>query len=198
MDASSRISTRSTWSASIRTTRPPRGLAAKAQQTVDNAQMRYFIVHLHRLLDPEAIRRRAGALTGRLSHAVAARDDQVRLGSRRRSGWPRRNICAWSGTPRASPSSRRISTSRSPMSADHPGVLARPAFPDAVRQAARAARQGADLAPPRRRDQRHRRRAARHRDHPRLGTHGADFAKKGGVSGFKALVRALREGTTWP
>jgi uncharacterized protein DUF4170 len=25
----------------------------KAQQTVDNAQMRYFIVHLHRLLDPE-------------------------------------------------------------------------------------------------------------------------------------------------
>ncbi len=27
---------------------------AKAQQTVDNAQMRYFIVHLHRLLDPQA------------------------------------------------------------------------------------------------------------------------------------------------
>lgn len=25
---------------------------AKSQQTVDNAQMRYFIVHLHRLLDP--------------------------------------------------------------------------------------------------------------------------------------------------
>jgi len=25
---------------------------AKAQQTVDNANMRYFIVHLHRLLDP--------------------------------------------------------------------------------------------------------------------------------------------------
>ncbi|MBZ8133466.1 DUF4170 domain-containing protein [Afifella sp. IM 167] len=25
----------------------------KAQMTVDNAQMRYFIVHLHRLLDPE-------------------------------------------------------------------------------------------------------------------------------------------------
>ena len=25
---------------------------AKAQQTVDNAQKRYFIVHLHRLLDP--------------------------------------------------------------------------------------------------------------------------------------------------
>jgi hypothetical protein len=26
---------------------------AKAQQTVDNAQTRYFIVHMHRLLDPE-------------------------------------------------------------------------------------------------------------------------------------------------
>jgi hypothetical protein len=29
----------------------------KAQQTVDNAQMRYFIVHLHRLLDPDATAR---------------------------------------------------------------------------------------------------------------------------------------------
>ena len=27
---------------------------ARAQQTVDNAQMRFFIVHLHRLLDPDA------------------------------------------------------------------------------------------------------------------------------------------------
>ncbi len=26
---------------------------SKAQQTVDNAHMRYFIVHLHRLLDPD-------------------------------------------------------------------------------------------------------------------------------------------------
>jgi hypothetical protein len=26
---------------------------AKAQQTVDEAQTRYFIVHLHRLLDPD-------------------------------------------------------------------------------------------------------------------------------------------------
>jgi hypothetical protein len=25
---------------------------AKAQQTVDNAHIRYFVVHLHRLLDP--------------------------------------------------------------------------------------------------------------------------------------------------
>jgi hypothetical protein len=27
---------------------------AKAQATVDNALMRYFIIHAHRLLDPEA------------------------------------------------------------------------------------------------------------------------------------------------
>ena len=27
---------------------------AKAQGSVDNARMRYFIVHLHRLLDPQA------------------------------------------------------------------------------------------------------------------------------------------------
>lgn len=27
---------------------------AVAQRTVDNAQMRYFIVHMHRLLDPNA------------------------------------------------------------------------------------------------------------------------------------------------
>jgi hypothetical protein len=30
---------------------------AKAQQTVDNAHMRYFIVHLHRLLDPDPTHR---------------------------------------------------------------------------------------------------------------------------------------------
>jgi hypothetical protein len=27
---------------------------ARAQRTVDNAQMRYFIVHLHRLLEPDS------------------------------------------------------------------------------------------------------------------------------------------------
>ena len=30
-----------------------RAWKAKAQQTVDNAHMRYFIIHAHRLLDPE-------------------------------------------------------------------------------------------------------------------------------------------------
>ena len=28
---------------------------AKAQATVDNAHMRYLVVHLHRLLEPEAV-----------------------------------------------------------------------------------------------------------------------------------------------
>ena len=32
---------------------------AKAQQTVDNAHTRYFIVHLHRLLDPDVAGRPA-------------------------------------------------------------------------------------------------------------------------------------------
>ena len=32
-----------------------------AQKTVDNAQMRYFIVHMHRLLDPSTV---AGHLAG--------------------------------------------------------------------------------------------------------------------------------------
>jgi len=33
---------------------------AKAQATVDNARVRYFIVHLHRLLDPQAEPAKAG------------------------------------------------------------------------------------------------------------------------------------------
>jgi hypothetical protein len=30
-----------------------RAWRAKAQATVDNAQMRYFVVHMHRLMEPE-------------------------------------------------------------------------------------------------------------------------------------------------
>ncbi len=41
---------------------------AKAQQTVDNAQMRYFIVHLHRLLDPEATERAQGKRDRKSDH----------------------------------------------------------------------------------------------------------------------------------
>jgi len=31
-----------------------RAWRSKAQETVDNALMRYFVIHAHRLLDPEA------------------------------------------------------------------------------------------------------------------------------------------------
>jgi hypothetical protein len=33
---------------------------AKAQATVDSAQTRYFIVHLHRMMAPEGLHRKAG------------------------------------------------------------------------------------------------------------------------------------------
>jgi Domain of unknown function (DUF4170) len=31
---------------------------SKARETIDNAQMRYFIVHLHRLLDPATVKKK--------------------------------------------------------------------------------------------------------------------------------------------
>ena len=45
---------------------------AAAQRTVDNAHMRYFIVHIHRLMDPED-RDEPAARTGRLSRRRAKR-----------------------------------------------------------------------------------------------------------------------------
>jgi hypothetical protein len=33
---------------------------AKAQSTVDNAQTRYFIVHLHRMMEPAGLHRKGG------------------------------------------------------------------------------------------------------------------------------------------
>ena len=35
----------------------------KARETIDNAQMRYFIVHLHRLLDPTAVKKKPAKKT---------------------------------------------------------------------------------------------------------------------------------------
>jgi len=40
-----------------------RAWKAKAQQTVDNAHIRYFIVHLHRLLDPHSTPAPAGQVS---------------------------------------------------------------------------------------------------------------------------------------
>jgi len=45
-----------------------RAWLSKARETIDNAQMRYFIVHLHRLLDPAATpkpKRAAGSRRGK-------------------------------------------------------------------------------------------------------------------------------------
>ena len=36
---------------------------AKAQATVDNAQMRYFVVHMHRLMEPEGAARDHASVT---------------------------------------------------------------------------------------------------------------------------------------
>ena len=36
-----------------------RAWLGKARETIDNAQMRYFIVHLHRLLDPTSIAKKS-------------------------------------------------------------------------------------------------------------------------------------------
>ena len=47
---------------------------AKAQGTVDNAQMRYFIVHLHRLLDPATPRHNAETTACRFGGASAGSD----------------------------------------------------------------------------------------------------------------------------
>lgn len=41
----------------------------KARETIDNAQMRYFIVHLHRLLDPDSAKTK---VTATASHPAAA------------------------------------------------------------------------------------------------------------------------------
>ena len=64
---------------------------AKAQQTVDNAHMRYFIVHLHRLLDPGS-RREARPLKRLLRNVL--RSSWVQ----RAAGFSRGRIsCGWSG-----------------------------------------------------------------------------------------------------
>src|SRR4029079_4212750 len=73
---------------------------AKAQSTVDNAQMRYFIVHLHRLLDPNPE-------PARLKNCFAIRCEAA--GFSVPSGSWRPNICVWSGGPTSSRSIRPMS-----------------------------------------------------------------------------------------
>ena len=67
---------------------------AKAQQTVDNAHMRYFVVHLHRLLDPaqDASKTRSRPVETFLSRFAA---EPAGFSARWVSLRP--NICGWSG-----------------------------------------------------------------------------------------------------
>ena len=56
-----------------------RAWKAKAQATVDNAHMRYFIVHLHRLLDPDSARpARPDAMEQKTSTTAAPRKARTR------------------------------------------------------------------------------------------------------------------------
>ena len=88
---------------------------AKAQQTVDNAQMRYFIVHLHRLLDPEAPTPAERAESRITAMRVLPKRIATRAlgseGDRRRRGANYLRL-VWTDQ-RGSSSSRRTSTSAS-------------------------------------------------------------------------------------
>src|SRR5215813_9574061 len=77
----------------------------KAQQTVDNAHLRYFIVHLHRLLDPEPARR-AALSRRRLNRRRGSSVLRACARSRRPPGPWRRSTCVWYGKPLGSRSSR--------------------------------------------------------------------------------------------
>ena len=110
---------------------------AKAQQTVDNAQMRYFIVHLHRLLDPrngsarEQLTLRAVAMSW-IKRLVRSRAFQKAAGivaaEYLRLVWKTNRFVL-------EPETSTSSVERD--AAGHRRHVARPAFPDAVRQARR-------------------------------------------------------------
>ena len=126
---------------------------AKAQQTVDNAHMRYFIVHLHRLLDPDSAGR-AGALSRAPMPSLKRIVTSPRVPGGRRHG-RRRSICAWSGSTtrldhRAGRHLRHASSMPVIIAMWHGQHFLTPF----IKRDTSTSRQGADLAPPRRRDQR--------------------------------------------
>ncbi len=57
---------------------------SKAQQTVDNAHMRYFIVHLHRLLDPGADGKAQLSRISSFNFRVVSKDHALPMVSARR------------------------------------------------------------------------------------------------------------------
>ena len=166
---------------------------AKAQQTVDNAHMRYFIVHLHRLLDPETDRR-AEALTPSDRHVVAQASRRARARSRRRPASRRPNTFAWCGTRRGS------STSPQDMYA-HAETL----MPVIIGMwhgqhfLAPFLRRGhpAKVLISRHRDGEINAIAAEHLGVETIrgsGAHGREFQRKGGVGAFREMLDALAQG----
>ena len=164
---------------------------AKAQGTVDNAEMRYFIVHLHRLLDPDKTRpttlrhgmqfwRRIGRQQWAKTALGVVAAEYVRFVGK--------TTRLHGGT------ARRLGPRRS-RHADHHRVLARPAL---ARHRTRA-----------RPSYKVKMLVSRHRDGEvnaiaaeRLGVgtirgsgnHASGFVHKGGVAAFQAMLDALAEG----
>ena len=158
--------------------------------------MRYFIVHLHRLLDPETDRRGPGALTGHLSYAVVAADHQVATGCRGRlvsaAAYYLRFVWKTTRFSIEPPDAVERVVKQVPiiLAMWHGQHFLTPFIRPKDQPA-----QGADLAPPRRRDQCGRRRAARRRaPFAARARMGRTFPSKGGVFALQRAVRALREG----
>ena len=147
---------------------------AKAQGTVDNAQMRYFIVHCIACSSPRA-RRRSTEITD----ASMASDRTAALGQGdHRSG--RRRISALRRDDHALHArARRHLCARRSGYADHPRLLARAASAGADGAPIQPSRQHAGVAASRRRGQCHCRAAARRRHDPRLGQPRRQFRAQG-------------------
>ena len=76
------------------TTRKPTSWKAAAQRTVDNAQMRYFIVHMHRLMDPEHSRHCEDGSAGGSKPNSSCRVRVVAAGERAQGPGKTDPICA--------------------------------------------------------------------------------------------------------
>ena len=141
----------------------------EGEGAADRRQRAYAL--FHRPPAPPARSRRA-----RLRRCTERQGaDDISQASRRFIGFPerrrrRRRLLSASGVDEHAADHRAADDLRQRADAGDHRHVARPAFHGAVHQARRRAapHQGADLAASRRRDQRARRRAARHRHHPRL------------------------------
>ena len=164
---------------------------AKAQQTVDNAHMRYFIVHLHRLLDPEVKTRslpvektasqcaaqqlgsaRAGRARGRISAAGLADQpdsaiDPPDVYEHGRAAACRSIFAFWHGQHFMTPFIKTKDSHRAKV------LISR--HRDGEFNAIAAERLGIGTI-------------------RGSGDHGGAFHRKGGVGAFREMVRALEDG----